>query len=106
MYIQILTTIGIGILAILLIAWYNAFTSPYSGKPDFNIFLKENIDAVIITIIGLILIVALVGIAPEAALFIKSIIGLDIQFPISNGAIVILSAGLYEMVRKYLKTKK
>ena len=91
------------IFGMLIAAWYNGLTTPKTGSFSFSKFINENANAIVYSSIGIILLVAVVGIAPETTDFIKTITGFDIQIPITNGGAVFIGGLIYELVRKSLK---
>lgn len=97
--ISILMAIG----GMLLIAWYNGLTAPKTGNFSFAVFVNENLPTLVYSISGVSLIIALVGIAPELATWIKTITGFEIQIPVTNGSAVFLGGLVYELVRKSFK---
>jgi hypothetical protein len=104
--ISILVQIAMASLGMLIVAWYNGIQSPYTGDFSFKYLWKENGQAVVSSLIGISLIVALMVLVPTAGEWIKTVTGFEIKQPIDNGGAVFLGAIIYDQVRKSIKPKQ
>lgn len=103
MALQIIYSILMAIGGMLIIAWYNGLTTPKTGNFSFAIFFNENYPAFAYSVVGVALILAIVGIAPDVAAWIKTITGFEIKVPVDNGGAVFIGGLIYELVRKSFK---
>lgn len=99
-------TIGLSVFGMMAIAWWNALTSPNSGRPSLRIFWKENKEPFLISIITIAFFVPLFVLVPGASDWLRTVTGITVTVPISNGSGLLIGAFFYEIVRKKFKGKK
>ncbi len=104
-----LTSIGItfalACFGMMTVAWWNAITSPTSGKPNIAKFWNDNKQPFIFSAITNLLLVMVLVFVPEIAEFIQKVFGISITVPINNGSGFILGVLIYDTIRKRFKLK-
>ncbi len=95
----------VGGAGMLSVAWWNALTSPYTGKPSLRIFWKKNQDAFIFSMITIFGLTTLFVIIPELSEIIQKAFGFTITATTKNGSAAILGMLIYDNVRKKFKIK-
>lgn len=98
--VQIFASIAMSASGMLLVAWYNGYTSPWTGPFNFKVFWQENGIPFIYSMFGICLLISIVGLAPDVTGWIKTLTGFEIKVPITNGGAVIMGAIVYDQVRK------
>lgn len=95
----------VGGAGMMTVAWWNALTSPYTGKPSFVIFWRKNKDPFIFSMITIFGLTSLFVIIPELSEIIQKALGFNISATTKNGSAFILGMLIYDNVRKKFKIK-
>lgn len=103
--LQIGGTLGLSILGMLLVAWYNATTTPSTANFTFRIFWKDNAEAFIWAVFGMVIIITIIAFVPQASDFFK-FIGFNIELPINGVGALTLGGFIYDQARKKSRTQK
>ena len=95
----------VGGAGMMSVAWWNALTSPYTGKPSLRIFWRKNQDPFIFSMITIFGLTALFVIIPELSEIIQKALGFNISATTKNGSAFVLGMLIYDNVRKKFKIK-
>jgi hypothetical protein len=103
--LNITGTLGLSVLGMLGVAWVNATTTPTTGAFSITIFWRDNAQAFLWALIGMIIIITILVIVPSASDFFK-FIGFSIEIPISGAGALTLGGFVYDTTRKRFKTQR
>lgn len=95
----------VGGAGMMSVAWWNALTSPYTGKPSLRIFWRKNKDPFIFSMITVVGVTSLFIIIPDISELLKSILGISLSATTKNGSAFVLGMLIYDNVRKKFKIK-
>lgn len=95
----------VGGAGMMTVAWWNALTSRYTGKPSLLIFWRKNKDPFIFSMITIFGLTSLFVIIPELSEIIQKALGFNISATTKNGSAFILGMLIYDNVRKKFKIK-
>jgi|JI10StandDraft_1071094.scaffolds.fasta_scaffold309271_3 phosphotransferase system glucose/maltose/N-acetylglucosamine-specific IIC component len=95
----------VGGAGMMSVAWWNALTSPYTGKPSLRIFWRKNQNPFIFSMITIFGLTTLFVIIPELSGIIQKAFGFTISATTKNGSAFILGMLIYDNVRKKFKIK-
>jgi hypothetical protein len=98
-------TLGLSVLGMFAVAWVNANTTPTTGAFSLSIFWRDNAQAFLWALIGMIIIITILVLVPSATDFFK-FIGFSIEIPISGAGALTLGGFVYDTARKRFKTQK
>lgn len=103
--LNITGTLGLSVLGMFAVAWVNATTTPTTGAFSITIFWRDNAQAFLWALIGMIIIITILVIVPSASDFFK-FIGFSIEIPISGAGALTLGGFVYDTARKRFKTQR
>ncbi|MCC6584534.1 MAG: hypothetical protein IT271_12590 [Chitinophagales bacterium] len=95
----------IGAAGMMSVAWWNAMSSPNTGKPSLVIFWRKNKDPFIFSMITILGATTLLIIIPDVSQLIDTIFGITLSATSKNGSAFILGALVYDNIRKKFKIK-
>ncbi len=103
--LQIAGTLGLSILGMLAVAWYNAINTPNTGKFTFFIFWRDNAQSFINSVFGMSIIITIIALVPDASKFLE-FLGFSIAIPINGVGALTLGGFIYDQSRKRFKVDK
>ena len=95
----------IGGAGMMTVAWWNAMSSPNTGKPSLVIFWRKNKDPFIFSMITVVGVTSLFIIIPDISELLKSILGISLSASSKNGSAFVLGSLIYDNIRKKFKIK-
>ncbi len=99
---EIFINAGLSILGVAIVVWWNAVRSPRFDKFVWGVWVRENLEAIGLTFMGILLLSVLNLSSPESLEMVHTMTGIDLAD--TRAGWVLFGVSMYELIRKLQKS--